>query len=106
MRIVEVVPPNPHWRSQFEAEATAIALILRETLIALHHIGSTSIPGIYAKPIIDLLAEVRDLEQVDAQNSALESLGYVAMGAYGIPGRRYFRKDNSAGVRTHHLHNF
>jgi GrpB-like predicted nucleotidyltransferase (UPF0157 family) len=106
MRRVDVVLPDPAWRSQFEAEAGAIAPILQDTLKAIHHIGSTSIPGIYAKPIIDILVEVASLAAVDAQTLGFQALGYTAMGEFGIPGRRYFRKDNSEGIRTHHIHIF
>lgn len=103
---VEVVPYNLKWRESFETESKSIADALGDSVVAIHHIGSTAIPGIYAKPIIDLLAEVQDLRKVDYKNSALESLGYAAMGEFGIPGRRYFRKDNPDGDRTHHLHIF
>src|SRR5205085_5583576 len=72
----------------------------------IRHIGSTAIPDIYAKPVLDLLVEVRDITEVDGQSSAMESLGYEVMGEYGIPGRRYFRKDNREGIRTHHIHAF
>jgi GrpB-like predicted nucleotidyltransferase (UPF0157 family) len=60
----------------------------------------------YAKPIIDMLAEVQDITMADDQTPVLEQLGYQAMGEFGIPGRRYFRKHNAVGVRTHHLHMF
>ncbi len=106
MRKVEVVPPDPKWRSRFEQEAQAIAPHLASNLVAIHHIGSTSIPGIYAKPIIDILIEVQDIHRVDQPAGGLQSLGYEAMGEFGIPGRRYFRKDNEQGDRTHHVHIF
>ena len=106
MRKVEVVPHNPQWRDAFEAEANHVAAALGENVVAIHHIGSTAIPNIYAKPVIDLLVEVRDINEVDGQSSAIESLGYEVMGEYGIPGRRYFRKDNQEGIRTHHIHAF
>ncbi len=106
MRKVEVVPHNPQWRDAFEAEAKHVAAALGENVVAIHHIGSTAIPNIYAKPVIDLLVEVRDITEVDGQSSAMESLGYEVMGEYGIPGRRYFRKDNQEGARTHHIHAF
>ncbi|MFL6211985.1 MAG: GrpB family protein [Pyrinomonadaceae bacterium] len=106
MRKVEVVPHNPQWRDAFEAEAKHVAAALGENVVAIHHIGSTAIPNIYAKPVIDLLVEVRDITEVDGQSSAMESLGYEVMGEYGIPGRRYFRKDNQEGIRTHHIHAF
>ena len=103
---VEVVPHNPLWRDAFEAEAKEVAAALGENVVAIQHIGSTAIPNIYAKPVIDLLVEVRDIAQVDGQSSAMESLGYEVMGEYGINGRRYFRKDNREGIRTHHIHAF
>lgn len=62
--------------------------------------------GILAKPIIDILGVVVSLEDVDGQSAAMERLGYEVMGAYGIDGRRYFRKVNTSGRRTHHLHIF
>jgi GrpB-like predicted nucleotidyltransferase (UPF0157 family) len=74
--------------------------------VRLHHIGSTAIPGIRAKPIIDLLLEVTDVAELDGRASDMEELGYEGKGEFGIPGRRYFRKDNASGVRTHHVHAF
>jgi GrpB-like predicted nucleotidyltransferase (UPF0157 family) len=106
MSKVEVVPHNHQWRDAFEAEAKHVAAALGENVVAIHHIGSTAIPDIYAKPVIDLLVEVRDITEVDGQSSAMESLGYEVMGEYGIPGRRFFRKDNQEGIRTHNIHAF
>jgi GrpB-like predicted nucleotidyltransferase (UPF0157 family) len=106
MRKVKVVPHNPQWRDAFEAEAKQVAAALGENVVAIHHIGSTAIPDIYAKPVVDLLVEVRDITEVDGRSSAMESLGYEVMGEYGIPGRRYFRKDSREGVRTHNIHAF
>lgn len=106
MRKVEVVPHDPHWRDAFEEEAQQVAAALGENVVAIHHIGSTAIPNIYAKPIIDLLVEVRDIARVDGCSSAMESLGYEVMGEFGIAGRRYFRKDDREGIRTHHIHAF
>ena len=106
MRRVEVVPHDPRWRGAFEAEAKQVAAALGEVVVAIHHVGSTAIPDIYAKPVIDLLVEVRDITGVDGRSSAMESLGYEVMGEYGIPGRRYFRKENREGIRTHNIHAF
>ena len=103
---VEVVPHDPTWRGAFETESKQIALAITENVVAIHHIGSTAIPQIHAKPIIDILVEVKDLTKIDVQSSALEALGYEAMGEFGICGRRFFRKGNEAGIRTHHLHGF
>ena len=103
---VEVVRHNPRWRDAFEAEAKQVDAALGKNVIAIHHIGSTAIPNIYAKPVVDLLVEVRNITEVDGRRSAMESLGYEVMGEYGIPGRRYFRKDDREGLRTHNIHAF
>lgn len=106
MRKVEVVPHNPTWKAAFEEASQQIAKTLGDNAVVIHHIGSTSIPGIYAKPIIDLLAEVTTIAQIDAKSDAMRQIGYEAMGEYGIPGRRYFCKHDSDGIRTHHVHMF
>ena len=103
---IQVVAHDPTWRRDFEAEAKRIARALGEIVVYLHHIGSTAIPGIFAKPIIDFLLEVDDIIKLDYRSSAMEELGYEAMGEFGIPGRRYFTKDNASGIRTHQVHAF
>ena len=103
---VRVVPHDPAWKQTFEAEADAIGRALGDIVAAVHHIGSTAIPGIPAKPIIDILLEVGDIAKLDARQSALEQLGYEGLGEFGIAGRRYFRKDDVAGDRTHQVHAF
>ncbi|MCA9300570.1 MAG: GrpB family protein [Phycisphaerales bacterium] len=99
---VRIDDPDPDWPHAFEREAIAIRSILTTPPVSIEHIGSTSVPGLCAKPIIDLLLEVGDVASLDAE--PLERLGYERMGEFGIPGRRYFRK--GALVRTHHLHAF
>ena len=99
-----MVPYNPQWKKAFEAESQQIAKVLAENLVVMHHIGSTAIPHIYAKPVIDFLIEVSSLELVTEQTPGMEVLGYEAMGAMGIVGRRYFRKENPPGIRTHNVH--
>ncbi|MEM9806907.1 MAG: GrpB family protein [Cyanobacteria bacterium P01_D01_bin.56] len=106
MRKVEVVAHDPQWLEAFELESQRVTDALGENVVAIHHIGSTSIPNLYAKPIIDLLVEVRDILKVDGHSASMEGLGYEVMGEYGIPGRRYFRKNSQEGVRTHHVHTF
>lgn len=103
---VEVVPPNPSWREEFLAESKRIALVMGENIVTMHHIGSTAIPGIYAKPVIDFLIEVKDITETNAQTAAMAALGYEAMDEFGIPGRRYFRKEQPSGIRTHNIHTY
>ncbi|KZL26009.1 GrpB family protein [Pseudovibrio sp. WM33] len=99
-----VVPHDPKWKNDFCHEASLIKEGLGRIDIELHHIGSTSVEGILAKPIIDLLGVVSDVHALDTKSDVFEGLGYEIMGAYGIDGRRYFRKMDGAGKRTHHLH--
>jgi GrpB-like predicted nucleotidyltransferase (UPF0157 family) len=103
---VTVALHDPAWRRIFEAEALRIDEQLGDVVVRLHHIGSTAIPGLAAKPIIDILMEAVDLTSLDEATPALEALGYEAMGEYGIPRRRYFRKSGADGQRTHHVHAF
>jgi GrpB-like predicted nucleotidyltransferase (UPF0157 family) len=106
IRRVEVVQHDPNWYSLFDTESKQITTALGENVIAIHHIGSTSIETIYAKPIIDILVEVSSISKVDENNLQMQSLGYQCMSEFGINERRFFLKDNKAGVRTHHVHVF
>ena len=104
--LVRIVPYDPSWRSTFDTEAARLSRALGDIVAELHHIGSTAIPGIHAKPVIDILLEVTDLASLDARSSAMEPLGYEVMGEFGIPGRRYFRRNDAARTRTHQVHSF
>lgn len=104
--MVEIVAHNPLWTRDFEREAQAVARAFGTDLVALHHIGSTAIVGIYAKPVIDMLAVAGSLDALEAATPALCAQGYQAMGPYGIEGRRYFRKNGADGRRSHHLHGY
>lgn len=95
---------NPLWKDMFETEAGIIKTILGENCIAIYHIGSTSVPGLAAKPIIDIMPVVCDLKAVDRVSAAFEKTGYEYMGEFGIPGRRYLRKGGDE--RTHQIHVF
>ena len=106
MRKVEVVPHDRQWKQMFEVESQRVIEVLGENVVAIHHIGSTAIANIYAKPIIDLLVAVKDIAKIDRYNAPMESLGYEAMGEFGIRDRRFFRKHNSEGIRTYHIHIF
>jgi len=103
-RIVEVVSYDPNWEQKFKEEANKIKEIFKEILVDIHHIGSTAVPLVKAKPIIDIMVEVKDINKVDSYNKQMEKLGYVALGEYGIPKRRFFQKGGNN--RTHHVHIF
>jgi GrpB-like predicted nucleotidyltransferase (UPF0157 family) len=103
-RIIRVVDYYPGWPEKYQAEREALLKALGDMIVQIHHIGSTAVPGLAAKPIIDILPEVTDINELDRYNSEMEKLGYTARGEYGIPGRRYFHKGEPN--RTHHLHAF
>lgn len=102
--IVSVVPYDPTWPKYFADEAQRIKHVLGSNCIDIHHIGSTAVPGLSAKPIIDMLPVVNDIVLVDNVSDAMQSLGYRVEGEYGMPLRRYFRKGSR--VNTHHVHVF
>lgn len=102
IRKIEVVEYDSTWPELFELEAKLIKQALGSNCIEIHHIGSTSIPGLSAKPVIDILPVVRDIQEVDKATKAMEFLGYEAKGEYGIGFRRYFQKDKE--IRTHNVH--
>jgi len=101
---VAVTPYDPSWHRQYVVESRLLQLVFGDELVAIHHIGSTSIPGIYAKPVIDIMPLVRDIGAIDAFNPVMQALGYRALGEWGIPGRRYFPKGGN--YRTHQVHVF
>jgi GrpB-like predicted nucleotidyltransferase (UPF0157 family) len=105
MRNIVVVPYDPLWVEQFRREAALISGIPGAEFLSIHHIGSTAIPGIGAKPVIDIMPVVSDIQRVDALNVAMERIGYCARGEYGIAGRRFFVKGDDAS-RTHHVHTY
>lgn len=101
---IVVVDYDPLWPLLFRKEADAISRILGDNLVLIHHIGSTSVPFLAAKPIIDIMPVVKDLSGVDAVSGDFVKLGYEYLGEFGIKGRRYLRKGGQE--RTHQIHIF
>ena len=101
---ITVLNYDPEWPLKYERERKAIAEILDGNGISIYHIGSTSVPGLAAKPIIDMMAVVRSLEKVDDARGKFSELGYEYLGEFGIACRRYFRKGGDE--RTHQIHIF
>lgn len=102
MRKVEVMPYNDQWHTMFEEEANKLYKIFGSEIIDIHHIGSTSISGLKAKPIIDIMPVVKDINQIDEFNTSMVANGYEPKGENGISQRRYFQKGGDK--RTHHVH--
>jgi GrpB-like predicted nucleotidyltransferase (UPF0157 family) len=103
---IVLVPYDERWAEEYVRESSCIRAALGALLVQVHHIGSTSIPGLVAKPIIDILLVVAQLDMLDRRVQDLEAAHYEALGEFGIQGRRYFRKTTSEGKRTHQVHAF
>lgn len=101
---IMVTDYNESWIQLFEKEAVIIRDIFKDELVEIHHIGSTAVPHLKAKPIIDMMPIVRDIEQVDRFNESMMEIGYEPLGEFGLNGRRYFRKGGEN--RTHQIHAF
>ena len=102
---VRLVPYHPEWPALFARERDALRRALGGLPAEIEHVGSTAVPGLSAKPILDLLAGlpdgVADGAALALYRAAFERAGYEYRGEYGIPGRHYFIKGEP---RTHHLH--
>ena len=98
---VRLVPYDATWPLEFAAEADRIERVCSGLQLKLEHIGSTAVPDLSAKPVIDILAGRPANVPGSAYVAAFRQLGYEHKGAFGIPGRNYFRKGTP---RTHHVH--
>lgn len=104
-RPVALAPYTPHWQVRAEALIADLHAAAPRTFQAVHHVGSTAVPGLRAKPVIDLLGETASLAVIDAARPALEGLRYRWRGENGVAGRRYFTwDDQETGARGVHLH--
>jgi GrpB-like predicted nucleotidyltransferase (UPF0157 family) len=100
---VTIVDYDPQWPARFAEERARLAEAFGDDAIEIEHIGSTSVPGLAAKPIIDIVIGARTVPPPASRITAVEGLGYEHLGEYGIPGRAYFRR-RSPRPRTHHVH--
>ena len=96
---------NPEWPQMAVALVERLR-VLGANLVAVHHIGSTSVPGLIAKPIIDLMPVVKSLTSLDEQRQRIEELGYQWHGEFGMSERRYCTLADEVGVRAVQLHFF
>jgi GrpB-like predicted nucleotidyltransferase (UPF0157 family) len=102
--VVHLVPHQQDWSAMYEAEKKRLLTAVKRYILDIQHVGSTAIPGIPAKPIIDIGIAVQNFEQAAVCIEPIVALGYVYVGENGIPRRHYFRKTDENGRRTHHLH--
>ena len=98
-KIIDIVPYDPNWPNFFEMQAKEIASVLGENVIQIHHIGSTSVPGLCAKPKIDIMCVVKDLKIV---SKTLESVGFKDRGEFRhLPLRLFFSKHGNPDINLH-----
>jgi GrpB-like predicted nucleotidyltransferase (UPF0157 family) len=102
---VVIVPYDSRWSALYEEEAELILRAVGDLVVAIEHIGSTAVPGLGSKPILDIMAGVRRLEDAERCVEPLRGIGDEYVPEYNdiIPERRYFHKGPPHG-RTHHLH--
>jgi GrpB-like predicted nucleotidyltransferase (UPF0157 family) len=99
---VEVVPYDPAWPATFETLRERIAPALGDLAVGIEHVGATAVPGLDAKPIVDIDVVIRDAGDFVAVGQRLTDLGYFYLGDLGIVGREAFRAP--AGSPRHHLY--
>lgn len=104
-RPVTLAPHDPAWAEIASAEIARVSAAIGAGLARMEHIGSTAIPGIAAKPIIDLMPVVHTDRDLDCCRVPMEALGYLWRGEYGIAGRRYSVLERD-GKRLFHVHIF
>lgn len=101
---IRVVPYDPQWPRNFEAIRKEIQEILGELAVAVHHVGSTSVPGMSAKPIIDLDVEIPNRFVFPEVCDLLAAAGYQHEGDLGIRDREAFRYEGKNHLQKHHLY--
>jgi GrpB-like predicted nucleotidyltransferase (UPF0157 family) len=103
---IVVVPYDPRWPLLFEEERDLIGAAVGARAVKIEHVGSTAVPGLAAKPVIDIMVGSRSIEE-DSPTlvGGLTRIGYEYRGEAGVPGRLFSRKFRG-GERTHHLHLF
>lgn len=104
MKTVRVIPYDPAWSTAFENIRAELQVALGKTASAIEHVGSTSVPGLSAKPIIDIDVILRAASDLPEVIDRLASIGYRYEGDLGIPGREAFRYDGKPHLQQHHLY--
>lgn len=99
---VKVVAYNPNWNKEFEAEKQRLLDAFGDKILAVEHIGSTSISGLAAKPIIDMVVAVKSFDDLPEFVNGLQKLGYEHIPERMFDNRKFFPKGSQEN-RTHHL---
>ena len=104
IRNIVVVPYDENWKQWFEKIAEEVSAALGELALSIEHVGSTSVPGLAAKPIIDIDVVIEDETRLPAVVSALAKIEYQYEGNLGIPGREAFGYEGKTHLMEHHLY--
>jgi GrpB-like predicted nucleotidyltransferase (UPF0157 family)/quercetin dioxygenase-like cupin family protein len=103
LREIEVVDYDPVWQDWFEALRAQIWPAVEDVALRIDHVGSTSVPGLAAKPVIDLDVVVASELEVRSAVERIEALGYRWLGELGVPGRQAFMRLTAGDLPSHHL---
>ena len=101
---VTVLPYNEGWRSDFEKIKNELENVIGDMVIAIEHVGSTSVQGMSAKPCIDIDVVIKDYSVFDIVVAKLADIGYIHEGDLGIKDREAFKYTNKPHLQTHHLY--
>ena len=101
---VEVVPYEPAWPVRFEEVRQHLLSFLAGQDVRVEHVGSTSVPGLAAKPILDIDIVLQNTADFAEVKALLEANGYYHVGDLGITGREAFKYDNKPQLMSHHLY--
>ena len=101
---VEVLPYNDAWPAEFEKIRGLLTAALGPCALKIEHVGSTSVPGLWAKPILDIDVVILDLTMFPEARRRLSAAAYRHDGDLGIPGREAFRYEGEIQLPRHHLY--
>lgn len=104
MRVIEIQEYQNNWIRDYQVESELLNRTIQSLKPMVHHIGSTAVVGLASKPVIDILIEIENVDDIDAYNTKMNEIGYIAQGELGISGRRFFQKGGDC--RSHHVHAF
>ena len=101
---IQVLPYDPQWKENFQTIRQELSLALNGLALRIEHVGSTSVEGLAAKPIIDIDVVISDHMPLETVVAALSTIGYQHEGDLGIPQREAFRYDGKHHLQEHHLY--
>lgn len=94
---------NPKWKEDYKREELLLKSVLKDRILEIHHIGSTSIEGLKAKPVIDILIVIKSLDEIKEIEDLLEDYDYENRGQQGVADRYFFAKGPEE-ARSHYIH--